>query len=62
MKRLILYIFLSHDFICFGLNNEIEKLINKASEIVVSKDFKYYNLVDLSFSSTMQSTDTKNFS
>jgi len=49
MKKLILFIFLSHCFLCFSQNNEIEELVNKASEIVVPKDFKYYNLVDSSF-------------
>lgn len=49
MKSLTIFIFLSLSIICYSENNEIEKLINKAAEIVVPKDFKYYNLVDSSF-------------
>ncbi|NDV47212.1 hypothetical protein D0T49_09160 [Paludibacter sp. 221] len=49
MKKLIIFIFLSYTILSFSQNNEIEKLVNKASGIVVPKDFKYYNLLDSSF-------------
>lgn len=49
MKKYILFIFFILSISCLSQTLEIEKLVNKASTIVVPNDFKYFNLVDSSF-------------
>ena len=50
MKKLIFFIFSFCPAVLYlGQSIEIEKLVNEASNKVVPKDFRFYNLVDSSF-------------